>query len=91
MANLGRRRGDGVTYRRGQGSVEQELEKVQSTLELMDPRLTDVEADVRDLRSDRDSAKGMLKVILLMQGLIVGLMIALFSWGLNHVTFRANW
>jgi len=80
-----------VTYKRGSGTVEQELEKLQSAVEYIDPRVCTVEEDVRELRSDRDSAKGMLKVILLGQALIVGLLIALFSWGLNHMTFHSDW
>lgn len=91
MANQGRRRGDGVTYQRGQGTVEQELEKVQSVLEYLDPRVCDVEADVRELRTDRDTAKGMLKIIVLLQVLIVGLIVAAFSWGLNHMTFHTDY
>lgn len=63
---------------------------MQSTLELLDPRVCDLEEDVRDLRSDRDSAKGMLKAIAALQVLIIGLLIALFSWGLNHMTFHAD-
>jgi hypothetical protein len=89
--NLGRRRGDGVTYRRGQGTVEQELEKLQSAVEYIDPRVCDLEADVRELRTDRDSAKGLLKGIAVLQVLIIGLLIALFSWGLNHMTFHSDW
>ena len=91
MSNLGRRRGDGVTYQRGSGTVEQELEKLQSTMELLDPRVCDLEDDVRSLRTDRDSAKGMLKVILAGQALIVGILLALFTWGLNHMTFHSDW
>jgi len=91
MTNLGRRRGDGVTYKRGSGSLEQELEKVQSTLELLDPRVCDMEEDVRELRMDRDTAKGMLRVIIALQGIVIMILIALFSWGLNHMTFHSDW
>ena len=91
MANLGRRRGDGVTYKRGQGSVEQELEKLQSAVEYIDPRLCDIEEDVRELRTDRDKGIGMLKVIAVLQVLIIGLLIALFQWGLSHTSFHSDW
>ncbi len=90
MADHGRRRGDGVSYKRGSGSVEVELANVQSCLEELHPTIMDLEYDVRELRSDRDSVKGMLKVIVAFQALIVGLIITLFSWGLNHMTFRAD-
>jgi hypothetical protein len=90
VTNLGRRWGDAVTYQRGQGSVERELEKVQSCLESLDPAVQRLEEDVRELRSDRDEHKGMLRVIAVLQVLIVGLLIALFSWGLNHMTFHSD-
>ena len=80
-----------MTYKRGQGSVEQELEKLQSAVEYIDPRLCDIEEDVRELRTDRDKGIGMLKVIAVLQVLIIGLLIALFQWGLSHTTFHSDW
>lgn len=91
MANLGRRRGDGVTYRRGQGSVEMELLNVQLCLESLHPEVVDQAARIDDLESARDGAKMLLKVIAGMQALIFGAILALFSWGLNHMTFHSDW
>ena len=91
MPNLGRRRGDGLTYQRGSGDTDTELEKLQSWAEYIHPRFVEVEEDVRELRSDRDSAKGVLKVIAALQVLIIGLLVALFSWGLNHMTFHSDY
>ncbi len=91
MANQGRRRGDGLTFQRGSGDVEQELEKLQSWAEHVHPQICELEQDVRELRSDRDRAMGMLRVIAVLQVLIIGVMVALFSWGLNHMTFHSDW
>jgi len=71
--------------------VEQELEKLQSAVEYIDPRLCNIEEDVKDLRSDRDRGIGMLKVIAVLQVLIIGLLIALFQWGLSHTSFHSDW
>ncbi len=80
-----------MTYRRGGDSVEMELSKIQSYIEdVISPTLNEFDKDIRELRSDRDSAKGMLKVIVALQALIIGLIIACFSWGLNHMSFRAD-
>ena len=79
-----------VTYRRGSGSVEVELANIQSCLEELTPDVDDLKRDVRELRADRDRAYGMLKVIALLQVLIIGLLIALFEWGLNHMSFHAD-
>jgi hypothetical protein len=80
-----------VTYRRGGDSVEMELSKIQSYIEdVISPTLNEFDKDIRELRTDRDSAKGMLKVIVALQALIIGLIIACFSWGLNHMSFRAD-
>jgi len=70
--------------------VEQELERLQSAVEYIDPRVCAIEEDVRDLRSFRDSASGILKVIAVLQVLIIGLIVSLFSWGLNHMTFHSD-
>ncbi len=80
-----------MSYRRGGESVEMELSKIQGYLEdVINPALIEFDKDIRELRSDRDNAKGMLKVIVALQALIIGLIISLFSWGLNHMSFRAD-
>ena len=91
MAKFGRRRGDGLTYLRGSGSLEVEVANMQSAIERIDPALYDVTDRVDSLESDRDSAKGMLKVIAVLQGLIILLLVALFSWGLNHMEFHSSY
>ena len=91
MANLGRRRGDNLGYQRGSGSVEVELANLQSEVERIGPVVRNVEDRVDDLESSRDSISGMLKVIAGLQVLVVGMLIALFSWGLNHMTFHSEW
>jgi len=68
-----------------------ELSKVQGVLEALDPAVAVLEEDVRQLREDRASAMGMLKVIAVLQVLIVGLLVSLFSWGLNHMTFHSDY
>lgn len=90
MANLGRRRGDGVGYQRGRGSIEVEMANMQSVLEILDPKVAGIEGRVDQLESDRDTAKGMLKVIMVLEILIVGLVVALFAWGLNHMSFHSD-
>ena len=89
--NLGRRRGDELGYQRGSGSVEVELANLQSEVEAIGPRLRVVEEDVRELRADRDRAYGMLKVIAALQVVIIGMFIAVFTWGLNHMTFHSDY
>ena len=63
---------------------------MQSTLEMLDPRVCDLEAEVKELRTDRDTAKGMLRVIIVLQGFVIMLIVAFFAWGLNHVTFHSD-
>ena len=91
MPNLGRRRGDVVGYQRGSGSVDVELANLQSEVERIGPVVRDVEERVDDLESSRDSVGGMLKVIAASQALIIAMIVAFFTWLLNHVTFHANW
>ena len=46
---------------------------------------------MRELRADRDRAYGMLKVIAALQVVIIGMFIAVFTWGLNHMTFHSDY
>ena len=82
-----------MAYQRGRGSVEVELANLQSAVEDAVPRISRLEANVDDLQSDRDSLKGSLRVIIWMNGimlsLLIALIIALFSWGLNHLSMHA--
>lgn len=91
MVQFGRRQGDELTYSRGSGDTDTELEKLQSWAEYIHPHFLEVEADVRALRTWRDSTIGMLKVIATLQVLIIGLIIAAFTWGLNHMTFHSDY
>jgi hypothetical protein len=91
VTNLGRRRGDGVGYQRGTGSVEVELANLQSEVERIGPIIRDSADRIDNLESDRDSAKGMLKVIAVLQTIMILSFIALLGWGLNHVTFHSDW
>ena len=81
MADYGRRRGDGVGYQRGSGSVEVELANLQSAVERIDPDVRECKDRVDSLEGTRDNVRGMLWLILAGQGLVVGLIL----WGLNHV------
>ena len=90
MSESTRTRGQ-LTYKRGGESTDMELAKIQGYIEdVINPALIEFDKDIRELRSDRDSAKGMLRVIVALQALIIGLIIACFSWGLNHMSFRAD-
>jgi len=92
VANLGRRRGAGVTtYKRGSGPVNEELLAVQLCLESLHPEVVEQGARINDLESSRDTAVGMLRVIAVLQTLMILSFIALLGWGLNHVTFHSDW
>lgn len=91
MTNLGRRRGDGLTYQRGQGPVNEELLAIQICLESLHPEVVDQGKRINDLESSRDKAWGLLKVIAALNVLTIGLIIAAFTWGLNHATFHSDW
>ena len=91
MANLGRRRGDGVTYQRGSKDTDTELERLQSWAEHIDPCIKLLEEDVRELRDFRNTVSGVMKVVAALQVVIVGILIAMFSWGLNHMTFHSDY
>lgn len=91
MANPGRRRGDGLTYKHGTGSVNDELLTLQLCVESLHPDVVDLAVRVNDLESSRDSIKGMFQVIAVLQTVMILAFIALFSWGLNHMTFHSDW
>ena len=91
MANLGRRRGDGVTFKRGNGTVNEELLTIQLCLEALHPEVIDQAARIDDLESSRDKAYGMLKVVVVLQSIMLIAFASLFAWGLNHMTFHSDW
>jgi hypothetical protein len=85
--------GGHVGFKRGNGSVEVELANVQSCLEVLDPLVRDaggLEARVNILESDRDEWKGSLRVIIWLNGVIIGILLLLLGWCLQHVTIRAD-
>lgn len=90
MANLGRRRGDLVGYQRGSENLQVEVANLQSEVERIGPILRDVAERVDDLEASRDRAYGLLKFVAGFQVLIFGMLIAMFTWGLNHMTFHSD-
>ena len=83
-----------MVYQRGTGSVELELSKVQSVLEVLDPRVEKLETRVDSLESSRDKMDGKLVIIVWLVGLnvtlMIGLILTLFTWGLSHISLKAN-
>jgi hypothetical protein len=83
-----------MAYFRGSGSVEVELARVQSWVEDADPRIDAVEKAQEKVQSDIDGWKGSQRVIIWLIGvnisLMCGLIIALFVWGLDHITLKAH-
>lgn len=58
----------------------------------VDPHLDSHERRIDSLEASRDETKGSLRVIIWMNGIIIamiiGMMVALFTWGLGHVTLH---
>lgn len=58
----------------------------------VDPTLGDLEKRTDSLEQDRDTLKGSLRVIIWLNGviiaMIIGGMVALFAWGLGHITIH---
>ena len=83
-----------MVYQRGVGSVEVELARVQSALEDVVPEVARQGVRIDSLESDRDNARGSLRVIIWLNGIIIGLFVVLigtlFSWGLSHISIHAN-
>jgi hypothetical protein len=81
-----------MVYQRGTGSVELELSRVQSCLEVVDPKVDDLADRVDSLEATRDKIEGKFTVIVWLVGvnitLMLSLLVALFTWGLNHITVR---
>lgn len=66
---------------------------MQSCLEVLDPLVRDkggIEERVDGLESDRDNWKGSLRVIIWLNGVIIGILLLLGGWCLQHLTIRAN-
>lgn len=57
-------------------------------------RLEDHELRIRDLEEQSAEWKGSLRVIVWLNGiilaLVLGLIVALFGWGLSHITLKAE-
>ena len=81
-----------MAYQRGSGSVELELSRVQSCLEILDPQMDDLAKKVDSLESSRDKLDARIAIIVWLVGinitLMVGLILSLFAWGLNHITLK---
>jgi hypothetical protein len=86
--------GGTVTYQRGEGTVEVELSRVQSWLEIADPVIAKMADRVDSLESYRDINQGSLRIIIWLNGIIlalmVGMIVALFTWGLSHISLRVE-
>jgi hypothetical protein len=82
-----------VGFKRGKDSIEVELANVQSCLEVLDPLIRDrggLEERVDELESDRDTWKGSLRIIIWLNGVIIGILLLLGGWCLQHLTIRAS-
>lgn len=83
-----------MTFRRGTGSVEVELASIQTWAEGIDPVVEGHTAEIGQLRTFKDSTEGKFTVIVWMNGIILalvtGMIVALFAWGLSHITLRVS-
>ena len=84
-----------MPFQRGSGTVNVELARIQTYIESeVEPELTMLRQTTSELKADRDSLKGSLRVIIWLNGVILGLVVAmivsLFSWGLNHISLKAE-
>lgn len=79
-----------MTYRRGNGSVEVELANLQSAVEFLDPTVASLAQRTDSLESNRDWVKGALWVIMGLNVFILGILVSLATWALNHMTIKAN-
>lgn len=71
-----------------------EVSRIQSCLEVLDPAVSALEGKVDVLESNRDRMDGKLLIIVWLVGvnvsLMIGLIITLFSWGLGHISLKAE-
>ncbi len=79
-----------VTYQRGSGSVEMELSRVQSCLEDLHPQVISQDERIDRLESKNDKAETLIKVAIAVSSFTFALVLAFFTWALNHMSFRAD-
>jgi hypothetical protein len=80
-----------MAFRRGTGSVEVELASVQTYLEgTVDPAICQID----ELLAFKNKTQGQFTVIIVLNSailvLVTGLIITLFTWGLNHITLKVQ-
>jgi hypothetical protein len=84
-----------VTFRRGTGSLEVEVASIQTYLEgTVEPVLNDHTDQISDLKTFKDKTQGQFTVIIVLNSIILtlvaALIVALFSWGLSHITLKVQ-